>query len=125
MKLRHIAMLLVIAFAADAQAYPVLRTPVTDPRPLLIAAIDSPTGDAHGVLTGETADVINRKFKSKTPILIDVTTEKRYAQVGCSRLKVRFWQDDVHLPGAATPRTQTIEFGINYCRDGQPPRSLS
>ncbi len=125
MKLRHIAMLFVIAFAADGQASPVLRTPVTDPRPLLIAAIDSPTGEAHGVLTGDTADVINRKFQSKTPILIDVTTEKRYAQAGCSRLKVRFWQDDVRLPGAATPRTQTIEFGINYCRDGQPPRSLS
>lgn len=125
MKLSHFVMSFVTAFAADAQASPVMRTPVTDPRPLLIAAIDSPSGEAHGVLTGETADVINRKFNSKTPILIDVTTEKRYAQAGCSRLKVRFWQEDVHLPGATAPRKQTIEFGINYCRDGQPPRSLS
>jgi hypothetical protein len=23
------------------------------------------------------------------------------------------------------PRRQTIEFGINYCLDGRPPRSLS
>lgn len=125
MKPHHIAMSAMIVFASDVQASPVLRTPVTDPRPLLIAAIDSPTGDAHGVLTGDTADVINRKFNSRSPILIDVTTERRYAQAGCSRLKLRFWQEDVHLPGAATPRKQAIEFGINYCRDGQPPRSLS
>lgn len=125
MKPRYVAASFVVALAANAQASAVLRTPVTDPRPLLVAAIDSPTGEAHGVLTGDTADVINRKFNATTPILIDVTTEKRFAQAGCSRLKLRFWQDAVHLPGATTPRTQTIEFGINYCRDGQPPRSLS
>jgi hypothetical protein len=43
---------------------------------------------------------------------------------------VRFWQDGVQLPnygagGLLAPRRQTIDFGINYCRDGQPPRSLS
>lgn len=125
MKPRHFAAAYLIACAAHAQTSSVLRTPVADPRPLMIAAIDSPSGEAHGVLTGETADVINRKFNSQTPILIDVTTEKRYAQAGCSRLKVVFRQDAVRLPGAAAPRKQTIEFGINYCRDGRPPRSLS
>jgi hypothetical protein len=35
-----------------------------------------------------------------------------------------FWQDGVLLPGASSPRRQTIDFGINYCLDGQPPRSL-
>lgn len=125
MKPRYVAVSFVVAFAANAQVLPVVRTPVTDPRPLFVAAIDSSTGEAHGVLTGDTADVINRKFNANTPILIDVTTEKRYAQTGCSRLKLRFWQDAVLLPGAATPRTQTIEFGMNYCRDGQPPRSRS
>lgn len=125
MKLHHIVASFVIACSANAQTSAVLRTPVADPRPLLITAIESPTGVAHGVLTGETAEVMNRKFNAKTPILIDVTTEKRYAQTGCSRLKVVFWQDDVHLPGATAPRKQTIAFGINYCRDGLPPSSLS
>lgn len=125
MKPCHVAVSCMIVVAANAQTFAIVRTPVTDPRPLLVAAIDSPTGEAHGVLTGDTADVINRKFNAAMPILIDVTTEKRFAQTGCSRLKLRFWQDAVLLPGAATPRTQTIEFGINYCRDGQPPRSLS
>lgn len=125
MKLRQLTVSYLIACTAHAQTSAVLRTPVVDPRPLLIAAIESPTGVAHGVLTGETAEVMNRKFNAKTPILIDVSTEKRYAQTGCSRLKVIFWQDDVQLPGATAPRKQTIAFGINYCRDGLPPRSLS
>ena len=28
------------------------------------------------------------------------------------------------LPGSATPRKQTFELGLNYCRDGAPPMSL-
>ena len=110
-----------IALDASAQD----RTPVQDARPLLIAAIDAPTGEAHGMLVGEIADAITQRFKGTSPIYIDVTTERRYAQPGCRRLKVRFWQDGVQLPGVPAPRRQTVDFGINYCRDGQPPKSLS
>lgn len=101
------------------------RIPVQDARPLLITAIDAPSGEAHGMLVGEIADAVTQRFKGTSPIYIDVTTERRYAQAGCRRLKVRFWQDGVQLPGVPAPRRQTIDFGINYCRDGQPPRSLS
>ena len=101
------------------------RIPVQDARPLLIAAIDAPSGEAHGMLVGEIADAVTQRFKGTSPIYIDVTTERRYTQAGCSRLNVRFWQEGVQLPGAAAPRRQTIDFGINYCRDGLPPKSLS
>ena len=110
-----------IALDASAQD----RTPVQDARPLLIAAIDAATGEAHGMLVGEIADAITQRFKGTSPIYIDVTTERRYAQPGCRRLNVRFWQDGVQLPGVPAPRRQTIDFGINYCRDGQPPKSPS
>ena len=116
-------MVVVSCVALDASAQD--RTPVQDARPLLIAAIDAPTGEAHGMLVGEIADAITQRFKGTSPIYIDVTTERRYAQPGCRRLKVRFWQDGVQLPGVPAPRRQTIDFGINYCRDGQPPKSLS
>ena len=101
------------------------RIPVQDARPLLIAAIDAPSGEAHGMLVGEIADAVTQRFKGTSPIYIDVTTVRRYAQAGCRRLNVRFWQDGVQLPGVPAPRRQTIDFGINYCRDGQPPKSLS
>lgn len=117
--------ILLLAAALDCSAQAPDRTPVQDPRPLLLAAIQSTDGHARGVLTGDVADAISKRFAASTPIFIDVTTERRYVQTGCSRLKVTFWQDGVLLPGAKAPRKQTIEFGINYCLDGLPPKSLS
>ena len=100
------------------------RAPVSDPRPVMLAALQSVNGEAHGILSGEIADALTQRFAATSPIHIDVTTEKRYTQAGCARLKVRFWQDGVLLPGASSPRRQTMDFGINYCLDGQPPQSL-
>ena len=124
MKCPVFAWLVVITGATlDASAQEPI--PVQDARLLLIAAIDAPGGDAHGVLVGEIADAVTQRFKGTSPIYIDVGTERRYAQAGCRRLKVRFWQDGVQLPGVPAPRRQTIDFGINYCRDGRPPKSPS
>ena len=119
------ALILLFVVALDCNAQAPERTPVTDPRPLMLAAIQSSAGQARGVLTGDVANAISKRFVASTPIFIDVTTERRYMQAGCSRLKVTFWQDGVLLPGAKAPRKQTIEFGINYCLDGLPPKSLS
>jgi hypothetical protein len=100
------------------------RVSVADARKLLLAAIDAPDGRAQGVLVGEAAEAITRRFNGTTAIQVEVTTVRRYAQQGCSRLNVRVWQDGVLLPAASAPRRQTIDIGINYCRDGQPPKSL-
>ena len=126
-------LLAMAAFAVPAFAIPAFadeppsispRMSVLDPRPLLLAAIQASNGEAHGVLTGDIANAISQRFGATSPIFIDVTTERRYQQPGCSRLKVSFWQDGVLLPGAKAPRKQTMEFGINYCLDGLPPKSL-
>ena len=120
------SILFVVALVSlNCNAQPAERAPVTDARPLMLAALRSADGQAHGLLTGDIADAISKRFSATTPIFIDVTTEKRYRQAGCSRLKLSFWQDGVLLPGAKAPRKQTIEFGINYCLDGMPPKSLS
>ena len=100
------------------------RTAVEDTRSLMVAAIDSPTGEAHGMLVGPAAEAISRRFRSQSPITVDVSTEKRFAQAGCSRLKVLVAQDGVLLPESRAPGRRTIEFGINYCRDGMPPKQM-
>ena len=123
MKSCVLAMSTALAVSAPA-ADPVPRTPVADARPVMLAALQSADGQAHGVLTGEVAEAITQRFGATSPIFIDVTTEKRYAQAGCSRLKVSFRQEGVRLPGTQAPRTQTMDFGINYCLDGLPPKSL-
>lgn len=115
---------LAAALCAVGTAHPQHRVPVRDPKLLLIAAIDAPSGQAQGMLVGDVAEAITQRFKGTTPIYIDVSTERRYAQAGCSRLKVSFWQDGVQLPGSPSPRRQVIDFGIDYCRDGRPPKSL-
>jgi len=119
------AALLLIPLAPFAHADDTVRTPVPDPRPLMLAALQASDGQAHGVLAGDLAEAITKRFGATSPIFINVSTEKRYAQPGCARLKVTFWQDGVNLPGAMAPRHQTIDFGINYCLDGRPPRSLN
>lgn len=118
------ALPLVAILLGQSAAIPVERAPVPDARPLLMAALRDPGGQAHGILKGELAASIGQRFQTNSPIYVDVSTEHRYVQPGCSRLNVRFWQDGVTLPGAIDPHRQTIEFGINYCLDGLPPRSL-
>lgn len=121
----RLALLLMATALCSQLALAQQRVSVVDAKSLLIAAIDAPDGQAHGQLTGDLADAITKRFNGTTSIYIDVSTERRYAQAGCSRLKVRFWQDGVQLPGVPAPRRQTIDFGINYCRDGLPPKSLN
>lgn len=126
MILRHHTFLatLAVALSGGPPALAQPRLAVPDAKQLLVAAIDAPDGRAHGILTGTLADAISQRFKATTPIHVDVLTERRYAQEGCRRLKVSFSQDGVLLPGAKAARRQTIDFGINYCRDGSPPKSL-
>ena len=123
MKIAYAAAL-IAGFAAPVIADDLLRASVSDPRPVMLAALQSVDGEAHGILSGEIAEALTQRFAATSPIHIDVTTEKRYTQAGCARLNVRFWQDGVLLPGASSPRRQTMDFGINYCLDGQPPQSL-
>ncbi|MEO8248125.1 MAG: hypothetical protein ABI589_02040 [Burkholderiales bacterium] len=101
------------------------RVAVDDLRILLIAALDSPTGEAHGRLTGDMARLLAERFRTSGPLLIDVSTERRYKQAGCSRLKVSFTQEGVNLPGASAAERKSVDVGLNYCRDGKPPSSLS
>jgi len=115
----------VAAFSALGQVPTPARLEVSSPKPLMIAAIDSPTGEAHGVLVGEYADLLQKKFPCSGPFYNTASTERRYSQAGCSRLKVTIWQDAVRLSAGDAPRKQGAQFGINYCRDGLPPRSLS
>jgi len=122
--MKIISAIVLTTFASPVFADDLHRTPVPDARPLMLAALQATDGQSHGILTGEMADAITQRFGATSPIYIDVTTEKRYAQPGCSRLKVTFWQEGVLLPGALSPRRQTMDFGIDYCLDGRPPQSL-
>lgn len=99
------------------------RLPVGDVRTLMIAAIDSRDGTARGILTGVDANNITKMFQATGPILVDVTTLKRYSEAGCSRLRLLFTQDGVHVSEKEKASRKSVAFGINYCRNGNPPKS--
>jgi hypothetical protein len=110
--------------AANAAPEATPRVAVNDPKVLMLAAIDAPDGRAAGMLTGELADAITQRFSATSALFMDVTTLARYAQDGCRRLNVRFWQEGIRLTPGQAPKQQTIDIGINYCRNGQPPANL-
>lgn len=98
------------------------RIPVLDIRALMFAALDAPDGSAYGTLIGADADRMTSFFQASSPLLIDITTERRLQQPGCSRLRMQFTQEGVRIDPQAKPQRQVAVVGINYCRDGGPPR---
>jgi hypothetical protein len=114
-----------IAFAAGVISIDTTASThvVQELRHLLVEAIDAADGTSQGVLAGPPSEVLRRRGLSSEPLEVEVTTLKAYRQPGCKRLNVRFAQRAVK--GAeAPPRDRAMAFQLNYCRDGQPPRSL-
>jgi len=96
------------------------RQKVSDLRPLLVMALDH--GEAHGVLTGETAQWMAQLFKTTAPIEIDVKTVRTLSQPGCKRLAITTAQDGVwdfnRSQRAAAPERRAFTWMVNYCRGG-------
>lgn len=103
--------------AHNAAGEPVIRTPVSAIKPLLIRAIEQ--GVAHGVLVGNAATYVRQKFDTNNPIEIDVRPLRTLPQPGCSRLEVTTRQRDVLQN---TERgDQALTYQISHCRDGRFP----
>ncbi len=100
------------------------RLALEDARPLMLRALDAADGRAQGVLVGDSARSLAQHFQTSAPVLVDVVTLRHFSQPGCRRLQVTFRQEGVRLPGADLAGPRSLAFCINFCRDGQPPRSL-
>jgi len=116
-----VSLLMPVAPLAFADA---ARVQVDNLKPLLVAAIDSPAGMARGELSGKMGAAMMRLFRTDRPVLVDVSTQYRFKQAGCSRLTVRLSQAGVVLKDAARPKDMVADIGINYCRDGSPPEEF-
>ena len=103
--------------AATAQAQPIARMPVTEIKPLLKLALER--GEAHGVLTGESAAYVKQKFGATAALEIDVKQLHALPQPGCSRLQVTTRQNQVLEKSRR--EDQSLIYQINYCREGRFP----
>ena len=102
---------------ASASAQPTDRIPVSDVKPLLKRAIEQ--GSARGVMVGEAAAYVWRKFGFAAPIEIDVRALHALPQPGCRRLEVTTRQQNVREQGRREDKTLTYQ--VSYCRDGRFP----
>ena len=93
------------------------RAPVTGVKPLLLEALEK--GEAHGALTGPAAEAIHRRFKTDTPIEIDVTRTQPVDGAGCSRFEILTKQSQVQE--SDKPADLTLRYQVSYCRNGQFP----
>lgn len=106
-----------VAVAGSAAAQPTARMPVSELKPLLKLALER--GQAHGVLTGDAAAYLQRRFGTTAPVEIDVRTLHPLPRPGCSRLEVTTRQNGVMEKGEREDKT--FRYQLNYCRDGDLP----
>ena len=86
----------------------------------LIAAIDAPDGRSDGELSGRMAEFFKGQTRSSSPVRVQVRTLSKFATAGCARLEATLIQDDVPTKdGKRIPLA--VRYGLNLCRDGQPP----
>lgn len=89
-------------------------------KPFLVEAIR--TGESHTIMGGPIADYMKRTNISIEPLYVNVTTILKYKQPGCARLNVQFLQNNVTIPGDIQAHNREINFQLNYCTDGHPPK---
>lgn len=86
----------------------------------LIAAIDAPNGQSDGELSGSMAEFFKAQTHSSAPVMVQVRTVKKFAEVGCARLQATLMQDAVPTQdGKLIPFA--VRYELNLCRNGQPP----
>jgi hypothetical protein len=110
------AILLVSGFARESLAGGFYSTG----HDLMVEAIRS--GQASGVMGGEIAKRFTEQFKSAGPLLVEAQTMTTYKQPGCARLDVNYTQKEVPTPQGVT--AVHLNTQINYCLNGEAPRSV-
>ena len=115
--MRLAAGLLCVVASLTCQGETTSRVPVTSVKPLLISALEE--GRAQGLLIGPAADAIHRRFKTESPIEIDVTRLSPLDDAQCGRLEVLTREADVIATDK--PEEQSLRYQISYCRDGRFP----
>lgn len=91
---------------------------------LMLHALNSPDGNASGIVEGKVADKIHETTGSYDPVRCEVSTVRRYKEEGCSRLSIKLIQ-----PNTPTKEGPKTDFALNYeldlCKSGMPPRSTA
>jgi hypothetical protein len=112
-----IVAVLAAAFARESAA----QTIFARQHDMLVQTIRS--GHAEGVMTGETADLFRKQFKSDGLLLVSAAVIQDFeGQPDCKRMKAVYTKKEVITPNG--PRDLNMEIKLNYCLSGHAPRGL-
>lgn len=115
--MKALALALCLGSIALCHATEPTRIPVTSVKPLLLDALEK--GEAHGTLTGRAAEAVRRRFKTESPIDIDVIRTQPVDSAGCSRFEILTRQSQVEE--SDKPADLALRYQVSYCRDGRFP----
>jgi len=93
-------------------------------RPLIIAAIDSTTGEAKRMYSKDEqwVKLMRSKLGTDGPVTVTTRVVKRWKQEGCARVETAFKFHDAKFDEKTRAMVDDgFAFEVNTCRDGQPP----
>lgn len=91
---------------------------------LMLRALNSPDGNASGIVEDKVADKIHETTGSYDPTRCEVATIRRYKEEGCSRLSVKLVQPNT--PTKEGPKTDfALKYELDMCKNGMPPSSTA
>lgn len=100
-------------FARESEA----QSAFTSQHEMLVKTIRQ--GRADGLMTGETADLFARQFKSDGRLLVRAVVIGQFAQAECKRMHVTYTKKEVVMNGGL--QDVQMDMKLNYCIDGKPP----
>lgn len=87
---------------------------------MLVQAIRN--GTADGVMTGATAELFKRQFKSDGQLLAHAKVIGKFSRADCKRIEVVYTKKEVITEKG--PQDLKMNMQLNYCLDGKPPIGL-
>lgn len=108
--------ILVAGFARESAA----QTVYLRQHDMLVQAIRN--GTADGVMTGDTAELFKRQFKSDGHLLAHAEVIGQFSRADCKRIQVVYTKKEVITDKG--PQDLKMNMKLNYCIDGKPPIGL-
>lgn len=96
-----------------------------DFKPLVVGALDAPTGELAKTFAANTpwVQVMRQKLGTEGPITVTTKVVKRFKEEGCGRVEATFLVHDAKIVKTSARGVEDTRFAfqLNVCRDGMPP----
>ncbi len=96
-----------------------------DFKPLVVGALDAPTGELTTTFAANTpwVQVMRQRLGTEGPITVTTKVVKKFKEEGCGRVEATFLVHDAKVVKTTARGVEDTKFSfqLNVCRDGMPP----